>query len=105
MEIGKIVDPVGGEEYSIQIDDDFLEFFVDAIRGAESFSKKAPKKNFDEDYKDGLNSIISFGKHKGKTWKSLQKDDPSYAEWAAANVERIPEWFKKILRGEDTEEF
>lgn len=102
MEIGRVIF-FDGETATLQIDDDFLEFLVDVIRGEKKLGTSQP--GYEQDYQDGLGSVIRFGKHKGKTWKDIKESDPSYLEWAANNVERIPEWFKKILRGEDTDNF
>lgn len=35
---------------------------------------------------DGIDDVIPFGKHKGKTWRELSTSDRPYLEWAAKNI-------------------
>jgi len=102
MQIGRLI-AIDGEETALEIDDDFLEFLVDAIRGEKKVKKDKP--SYPSDWELGWKSIIRFGKYRGKTWEQVKKEDPTYIDWAVDNVERIPEWFKKLLTGEDTGEF
>jgi hypothetical protein len=107
MRIGKIVGLASNDGYEydgqvsyIELDDDFLEFLVDAIRNT---SPPGPKKPYEADFKDGLNSLIAFGKYKGRTWDAIKNTDPEYIQWVCEKVDRVPEEFKKLLRGEEQE--
>ncbi len=99
------VTEISDTEWKVEIDETFLDFFMDSLF---SWAKRGPKtsqtvfesSNPEDDYKD-LDSKIVFGKHKGKTWRKVLNTDPEYVQWAVVKVDRIPDWFKKLLEEGD----
>lgn len=38
---------------------------------------------------DPLAALVPVGKHKGKTWRTVLRNDPPYAQWAVERMERM----------------
>lgn len=45
-----------------------------------------------------LDTVVSVGKHKGKTWRELVRVDPKYCEWATENMDRLDHTIKDAIR-------
>lgn len=45
-----------------------------------------------------LTALVPVGKHKGRTWADLIRNDPQYAEWAAENMNRLDADTKTAIR-------
>lgn len=46
---------------------------------------------------DPLDTVLTIGKHKGKTWRTLVRNHPDYVEWAIEKMERLDFETKEAL--------